>query len=183
MLAYVFWHYPQPATPIDGYENSMTALHTTLREGAIPGFARSATYRVNGVPWANAGSDAYEDWYLVDDWTAIGDLNEAAVAGARKAPHDRVVAGYASGAGAIYSLRAGGGALEPVRAATWLGKPHGMAYPEFDALMAPLVAAGASLWRRQLVLGPGPQFCLTAAEAAALPTLLEGRTVQATALP
>jgi hypothetical protein len=182
VLAYIFWHHPQPAAPIDAYENSLTTLHETLREGAIPGFAGSATYRVNGLPWINAGADAYEDWYLVDEWSAIEDLNEAAVAGARKTPHDRAAAAYASGAGAIYHLRAGDGALGRVRVATWLAKPQGMHYPEFDALLAPLVTAGASLWRRQLVLGPGPEFCLAAGEATALPAALDGRTVQATAL-
>src|SRR5207253_6612299 len=44
----------------------------------------------------------YEDWYFVDDFTALGALNEAAVTVARKDPHDTVAKLAGGGAGGVY---------------------------------------------------------------------------------
>jgi hypothetical protein len=182
MLAYVFWHYPRQGADAASYEASLTSLHGALRGGGIAGFRNSATYRVSRLPWLNAPGVAYEDWYLVDDWAALGVLNEAAIAGARKAPHDGAAAAYAAGAGAIYHLRAGDGDLAAAHVAHWLAKPKGMAYGEFDALLEPLVAGGASLWRRQMVLGPSPEFCLTNAGPVEFSAPLEANAMRGTAL-
>ena len=125
--------------------------------------------RLGGASWANEGSAAYEDWYLVRDMAALAPLNEAAVSGPRKAPHDAVARLAAAGTAGLYGLQLGA-PLEPPRAAAWFGKPSGMTYASLFALLEPIVSgAGGALWMRQMVLGPTPEFCLQSARPAALP--------------
>jgi len=90
-------------------------------------------------------------------------FNEAAVAGAHKTPHDRTAHAAAGGAGGLYRFQ--GGALDPgdASAAAWLGKPDGMGYAAFEARLRGWTdGARVGLWRRQMVLGPAPEFCLLA---------------------
>ncbi|HEU5217117.1 MAG TPA: hypothetical protein VFU23_00560 [Gemmatimonadales bacterium] len=100
---------------------------------------------------------------------ALVPLNEAAVTGPRKAPHDAVARLAAGGAAGLYGLRAGA-PLVPPGAAAWFGKPAGMSYAALDELLGPIASAGnAALWMRQMVLGPTPEFCLQTMTAVDLP--------------
>jgi hypothetical protein len=79
-----------------------------------------------------------------------------------------------TGAGALYGLRRGDPESVAQPCATWLSKPAGMPYAEFDERMAALLdAPGASLWQRQLVLGPTPEFCLISPTPLELPVPAE----------
>ena len=49
-----------------------------------------------------------------------------------------------------------------------------MTYPQLDAAVRDLVAEGACLWMRYMVLGPTPEFCLQSGEELALPEPLVG---------
>jgi hypothetical protein len=51
-----------------------------------------------------------------------------------------------------------------------------MPYEELAALLASEVPAG-SLWQRQMILGPGAEFCLAAPTAASLPADLRPRAI------
>jgi hypothetical protein len=168
MLAYVFWHWPTREVDRARYLDAQRAFHRALAAAPSPGLRGSRVRAVSGAPWV-PGPEAFEDWYLVDDFAALGALNDAAVAGARRAPHDGVARLADGGAGGLYrQLTAGGpGAVTRV---TWLSKPAGMAYPDFLARMP----AGVELWQRQLVLGPAPEFCL---HREAPPPGLEGLTL------
>lgn len=171
-LAYVFWHWRQSTVaPID-YESRQRAFHSALASAPAEGFVASFSVALSGAPWAAAGGDAYEDWYLVRDWSALGALNEAAVSAGRARPHDAAAAVVADGAGGLYALRLG--ATEPgPRCAHWFGKPPGMRYDELLRLLAPVVErAEGVLWMRQMVLGPAPEFCLHAGAPVALPAPL-----------
>ena len=169
MLAYVFWHWPQAHTDIGEYEARQRAFHAALAAGPAHGFRWSFTAGVSGAPWAAAGADAYEDWYAVDDFAALGTLNDAAVSGSRLAPHDAAAAAVAGGAGGVYGLRAGTAVRAP-QFAHWFGKPAGMSYHELFAQLTPVVdRAQAALWMRQMVLGPAREFCLHAATPLSLP--------------
>jgi hypothetical protein len=152
MLAYVFWHWPAPALAREAYVARLLAFHRALRAAPPPGFRGSRVLAVEGAPWAPAAA-AYEDWYLVDDFAALGALNEAAVTAARREPHDGVARLAGGGAGGVYRRLSTGGAVPPV--VHWASKPAGEGYPSF---LARLPAAEA--WQRQLVLGPAPEFCL-----------------------
>jgi hypothetical protein len=167
MLAYVFWHWPQPGAA--AYEASLGRFHRALAADAPDGFISSASFRVAHAPWL-AAAPAYEDWYLITDFDALGNLNEAAVEGARAAAHGDIASSAAGGTGGLYRAVAGQGSLSPVRAAVWMSKPAGMRYPEFFAALAEWTSRpGATLWQRQLTLGPAAEFCLHASEAYTLP--------------
>jgi hypothetical protein len=98
---------------------------------------------------------AFEDWYLVEDFTALGALEQAAVRGRALEPHDRAAGMALGGAGGLYGLLRQGENPAPDRAA-WFGKPPGVRYPDFLAEVRE-----GELWQRKLVLGPAPEFCLT----------------------
>jgi hypothetical protein len=169
MLAYVFWHWKQPDIATEEYESRQRAFHTALSSAPPPGFLHSFCAALTGAPWALEGGQAYEDWYYVDNFAALGELNEAAVAGRRAGPHDAAAAIAAGGAGGLYSLRLGSVSGLP-RYAHWFGKPNNMEYQELFAELAPIVEqTRGRLWMRQLVLGPAREFCLHAATPVPLP--------------
>jgi hypothetical protein len=102
-LAYVFAHAPGAATSREEYVAGLQQFHDALAAAPPNGFLDSWVWHVAEA--APAGS--FEDWYLVEDWTALGALNAAAVTGARKAPHDAVAPLAGAGAGGIYALAYG----------------------------------------------------------------------------
>ena len=153
MLAYVFWHRSVAGTEPALYERALVKFHAALASAPPPGFHRSWAFRLVSIPWL-AGATGYEDWYFVDDFAALGELNEAAVAASRKAPHDAVARLTAQGTGGVYRLVAGEPLPEEVEAAAWLSKPAGKPDAEF------LAALGGTVWQRQMTLGPTPEFCL-----------------------
>jgi len=166
-LAYVFWHWPSSEVAAVEYESRQRAFHAALRDAPPRGFRRSMTHAVDHVPWSADGVAAYEDWYLVDDFAALGLLNEAAVSASRRAPHDSAAAHAAGGTAALLGLRLGRAMTNPT-VATWFAKPSGMSY---ETLLAQLTAEFATfdggLWMRQMTLGPGNEFCLLGAPHAA----------------
>ena len=141
MLAYLFWHRPAESVDADRYEQRLRSFHERLYADPPAGFRGSAAFRVD---------DGYEDWYLIDDWTALGVLNDAAI-DARHAPdHDAVAGLAAGGAGAVYRHITGDLGLADGGRADWSHKrPDTGPDPAEEAL-----------WQRQLVLGPAPEFCL-----------------------
>ena len=68
-----------------GYGGSMFAFHAALGAAPPSGVLGSFSVSLSHAPWAAGGGDAYEDWYLVQDFSALGLLNEAAVTASRAA--------------------------------------------------------------------------------------------------
>jgi hypothetical protein len=163
VLAYVFWHWPREGTSPDRYAENLVAFHRALAASPPPGFRGSRVLELDGAPWCpvSGALRPLEDWYFVDDFTALGALNEAAVSGARRAPHDGAARLAAGGAGGVYR-RLGDGPLLDSGPARWFGKPADAPYPAF---LAALPQSGAEVWQRQLVLGPAPEFCVLGGEA------------------
>jgi hypothetical protein len=109
----------------------------------------------------------------VQDFGALGALNEGAVSASRAAPHEAAAALARDGAGGVYRLRSGA-ALRTPTYAHWLAKPDGMPYSELFAQLAPVVdRARGALWMRQMVLGPAREFCVHAASPVSLPASLD----------
>ena len=160
MLAYVFFHRPAPGVEAPVYEEALRRFHSSLTVAPPPGFIGSSTYRVGG---------GYADWYLVDSSAALEVLNEAAVSGARSASHDAVAHMASDGAGKLLARVSGdtpGGAGFEMR----FSKPTGMAYLDLYQRLKPWTdRAEVSLWRRMMVLGPPPEFCLLAPSEVHLP--------------
>jgi hypothetical protein len=200
VLAYLFWHRPQARSGAEAYEQALLAFHRSLHRAPPAGLCGSATFRLAELPWLatpaaaqdeNApapaqglqpgGSDGgYEDWYLVEDYAALGVLGEAAVGRGHRSSHDEAARRSGAGAGGLYCMVEGehGAALASIaaaRLAIWVILATG---PK-QGVLGELLGDGmdprhASLWRRQLVLGPAPEFCLLAGEppAGAAPTRL-----------
>lgn len=159
MLAYVFWHWPRQEIQLPEYEARLREFHESLWAHSPDGFLQSASFHIEGAPWTPV-VDAYEDWYLIEDFAALGILNEASIAGARKEPHDSAARLAAGGVGGVYRMLFGKTNPFEARLAQWFSKPAGMTYMDLRSKVAHLEEADNSLWQRQLVLGPAPEFCL-----------------------
>ena len=168
MLAYVFWHVRAPTVERPDYEARLTAFHAALRAGAPAGLGPTATVGLDAIPWLG-GDAGYEDWYLVDDFAALGTLNVAAVTGARQPPHDAAAAGARRGVAGIMGHVAGPLLPADPRWAAWLQKPAGMGYEDFHAALAGVVGDAAAAWQRQMTLGPADEYCVLADAELALP--------------
>ncbi len=180
MLAYVFWHRPRDLAASDAYERAQLAFHRSLAQGPPVGFHGSAVFRVHELPWPwsavsaqarlpDDGAGGYEDWYLVDDFTALGILNEAAVGRGHRTPHDAIARRFREGAGALYGLLEGPRppGLAEATLAVWVSRPPGGEQCGLGELLGDgMDPERASLWRRQLVLGPAPEYCLLSPEPA-----------------
>jgi hypothetical protein len=183
-LAYVFWHWPRPGVSIESYEKRLLSFQSALKS-ANPSLVRAhLSYRVESLPWGPADAPLYEDWYVVKDFAAIGTLNDAAVVPGTKEFHDSVAKDYLSGAGGVFKLIHGSIPLPEARYANWVGKPVGTSYQEYykEATEA-LGDQRADLWRRQMVLGPSPQFCVHSVDALDLPKRFAPLTVRIEVVP
>lgn len=181
MLSYVFWHWSQPTISAQDYTDRLIAFHQSLHNHAFVGFHSSHVFQIPNAPWGPPAQPLYEDWYLVEDFAALGMLNETAVVAANKAPHDQAAQYAADGTAGLYQLYAGD--VNPAHAhiACWFAKPSGMTYKLFFSLVRPLVAEhGGALWQRQMTLGPTPEFCWQAPVAPLLPDTVTGRMLPLT---
>jgi hypothetical protein len=160
VLAYVFSHRPAGGVDVAVYESALTRFHAALASAPPSGFVRSSTFKVG---------DRYSDWYLVDGSAALDVLNAAAVSGARTPAHDAAARMAVDGEGKLYSLVRGEPSTGPgfeIR----FSKPAGVSYADHYERLRPYSGApGVSLWRRMMVLGPPPEFCLIAPSEIELP--------------
>jgi len=160
MLAYVFSHRAAGGVDLSDYEAALGHFHATLASAPPGGFLESTTYRVG---------ERYSDWYLVENSAALDGLNLAAVSGPRTAAHDSAARMAADGVGKLYGL-AGGETAHGPGFEIHFSKPAGMTYADLYERMQPFTAPPkTSLWRRMMVLGPPPEFCLVAPSELELP--------------
>ena len=161
MLAYVFWHWPRPETDGADYRARLGRFHRSLAGSAPAGYRGSRVFSLASAPWAATGRGVsgavLEDWYFIDDFTALGVLNEAAVSAAHRAVHDEAAAHAAGGAAGVYKLCTVRAAAPAI--AVRFGKPPELSYPGLFERIPP----GVELWQRQMTLGPDPEFCALAA--------------------
>jgi hypothetical protein len=102
MLAYVFWHRPADGVAPETYAASIERFHHSLAARPPAGFLRSATFEAPGPNWLGL-EPAFEDWYVVEDFAALGVLNAAAVGRGHLSSHDAIARPCAGpGTGSIY---------------------------------------------------------------------------------
>jgi hypothetical protein len=172
MLAYLSWHRAAPEVDLSAYEQALERFHRSLAHRPPNGFRGSAAFRVKPLPWlppgagsAGAISGGYEDWYLLDDWAAVGVLEEAAVSQGHLTAHDKVASLAGRASGAVYRLIEGGPRLDAADVAVWVTRAPGHENASLSALLGDgMDPAAGGLWRRCLGLGPAPEFCLLACE-------------------
>jgi hypothetical protein len=167
VLAYVFWHRAAAGVEQGAYEQAIGHFHRSLAHRPPEGFAGSACYHAAELPWLG-GCAGYEDWYLVEDFAALGVLNEAAVAHGHRTVHDDLARRSGESAGGLYRVLEGTVQLTEKRVAVWVKRPVGAKPPTFTGLLGDgMDPAHAALLRRQLVLGPAPEYCLLADDSPA----------------
>jgi hypothetical protein len=161
MLAYLFWHRPYPSIDSTKYEGALLQFHHRLAVEASPGFRGSDTFLISPVPWLGDRS-GYEDWCFLDGSWALDPLNGSAAIGRMEAPHHAVAVGMEEGHGGLYALAWGDGSPPLRSAVVWLARPRGIQWrPVLEALRQRI--PGAACWRRQMVLGPAPEFAIIVA--------------------
>ncbi len=164
MLAYVFWHRPADGVEREAYERSLVHFQRSLTARPPHGFRGSACYRALELPWLG-GRAGYEDWYLVDDFAAVGVLNEAVVGRGHRTAHEAAARRSRDGTGGMYRLFEGAPDVADARVAVWVQRPPGASAPGLGALLGDgMDPAHAGLWQRQLALGPAPEHCVLAPE-------------------
>ncbi len=160
MLAYVFSHRPADDVRVAVYEAALRRFHVALASAPPSGFIRSSTFKVG---------DRYCDWYLVESSAALDVLNATAVSGARTPAHDAAARMAVDGVGKLYSLLSG----EPPTGSGFeiqFSKPAGVGYADLYERLRPYSGGpGVSLWRRMMVLGPPPEFCLIVSSQIEMP--------------
>jgi hypothetical protein len=174
VLAYLSWHRPAVGADLSAYERALAQFHHSLAHMPPSGFRGSATFRTQELPWPlpeqDPGQDGwagYEDWYLLDDWAAVGVLEEAAMSPGHVSAHEKVASLSGPVTGAVYRLLEGHPDLLETRVAVWVVPSPEHADPSFAALLGDGMDPAGGLWRRSLGLGPAPEFCLLVAEAPA----------------
>jgi len=180
MLAYLSWHRPASAAQRDAYEQALKRFHASLAHQPPSGFRGSASFRADELPWRGRqdvaddpddGGAGYEDWYLVEDWAALGVLEEAAVARGHTSAHEHVAALAGEATGAVYRLVEGHANLHEARVAAWVVPARGLGRrgrPSLEALLGDGMDPNTgALWRRCLGLGLAPEYCLLAPEVPA----------------
>jgi hypothetical protein len=195
VLAYVYWHRPAASTGRDASsERALERFHRSLAHVRPSGFHRSTVAWVPQLPWEEpqpapgppepgtaegapephpAPDGAYEDWHLVDGWSAIGVLEEAAVSRGHLGAHEAIAAHAGSLTASIYRLIEGQAQLAG-GSCVWVGPaeapaPRGSASRGSARRASPTLASllgdgmeptSDGLWRRCLSLGPAPEYCL-----------------------
>ncbi|HEX4563197.1 MAG TPA: hypothetical protein VH115_01980 [Solirubrobacteraceae bacterium] len=115
----------------------------------------------------------------MEDFAALGVLNESAVARGHRTSHDRAAKGVGRATAGVYRLIEGelssARALAESTEATWVAPAAGAGRAELGAMLGDGAdPRGSSVWQRQLVLGPAPEFCVLSCEdlAGVAPTRL-----------
>jgi hypothetical protein len=170
MLAYIFWHIPASSTDRKDYERLLIDFHQTLAAHPPPGFHTSFIFRTQNSPWIGNGAPAYEDWYIIENSSSLDPLNDFAVSGPRKAPHDLVASLASSGAAGLYRLKSGSiESMKHARHSLWFSKPAISYDAFFTQLRSQTESPQTTLWLRQMVLSAAPEFCLRSAMLQHLP--------------
>jgi hypothetical protein len=158
MLAYVFWHRPFPHVDSTQYEEAIVRFQSELSRQPPPGFISAASFQIEPVPWLG-GQPGYEDWCLLQGSWAMDALNAFAVAGQMQASHDPLAAQMGEGHGGLYTHVWGETPPSPQSTIHWLTRPRGIQWRSvLDGLRGDWPPA--NVWRRQMVLGPGPEFAV-----------------------
>ncbi len=159
MTAYVFWHRPFAESDPGTNEDALVAFHRDLAKRTGDGFLGSATYRISETPWLD-GVAGYEDWNFVESSAALDPLNKMAVAPDMWDVHAGISSKTEIGHGGIYYHLFGEDDPKELQRTAWLKRPRGIRYEAPLREIVGQVEGPVSVWRKQMVLGPGFEFAV-----------------------
>jgi hypothetical protein len=161
MIGYVFWHQKIDSVTTGDYEKTLKEFHEKLAQAGIRGYLGSVSLKIEGAHWMGSKKSGYEDWYYMTDSGVIDILNHGSVSGKMMPIHNNA-AGLATGMHAgLYQLKSSSARHKESPWCIWLSKPAGMSYDDFNSMISATVPANSiDYWRRQMVLGPTPEFCI-----------------------
>ena len=161
MIGYVFWHQKVDSVTSSIYENGLKNFHSNLANAGIRGYLGSISFRVEGAYWVGAKKTGYEDWYYLTDSGVIDILNHGDSFGKMMAIHNNG-ASLATGMHAgLYQLKSSSAKHRESTWVVWFSKPGGMSDEDFNRLISSTVHPNnIDFWKRQMVLGPTPEFCI-----------------------
>ncbi|MCH8240892.1 MAG: hypothetical protein IIB62_12780, partial [Proteobacteria bacterium] len=157
--AYLFWHQPFSDISHVAYEDALVAFHRELAKRTCDGFQGSATYRISETPWLD-GIPAYEDWNFVESSASLDPLNKMAVAPDMWDIHAGISSKTDIGHGGIYYHVLGVADPKALTRTAWLKRPRGIRYEGPLKEITDQVTGPVSVWRKQMVLGPGFEFAV-----------------------
>src|SRR5207302_2718019 len=126
MLAYTFWHWPREGA--SEYERHLGEFFQALEAEKPPGYLGGLSMRHGAAAWLPG--PAYLDWYRISGFADLGTLNDGAVSGSRRAPHDDVAAMAGGGAGGGVGAPQGPAGLGRRGGAARVRQPAGDRYAE-----------------------------------------------------
>jgi hypothetical protein len=171
MLAYLSWHRSAGGVEQLAYEQALERFHRSLARRPPSGFRGSTSFRLSEPDWPPVAGGplarvGYEDWYLLEDWSAVGVLEEAVVSRGHLTAHDRIAKLAATATGSVYRLVEGCARLDVASVVVWVARAPGHQDPSLAALLGDgMEPERGGLWRRCLGLGPAPEFCLLVGDA------------------
>ena len=159
MFSYVFWHTRSDTASQEIYELNLLAFYDALKRVECPGVQHTATFRISSLPWSKQQS-GYEDWAVIEGTGVLEDLNQKAIQGSMERPHTQIARLMDGGNGGVYYHL--WGELEPYRAnrAQWLTRQRGIQFRQPLKKITDSARVPVSVWRRFMVLGPGPEFII-----------------------
>jgi hypothetical protein len=157
-LAYVFFHRPRRTVGRKEYERALAEFHIRLARSPTRGFRENAALRLPQAPWAETvRRPLYLDWYTLDGFGALDPIRDVAYRPPWDRFHRAIARRAADGWGALYA--SGGSARPPDlgEQLVWFSSEALPVIPWGKPLRAG--PSQGTLWRRQLALGPSPEFC------------------------
>ncbi|MGA8664003.1 MAG: hypothetical protein WB809_02900 [Thermoplasmata archaeon] len=158
-LAYAFYHRPRAGVGRARYERTLLGFLDELARSPTPGFRGSAAFRLPRAPWAvHPERPLYVDWYVFSGFGDLGPVRDVAYRRPWVEFHRAIASLFGEGWGSIYAAR---GRVDPPIApacVAWFDAPSGRGAAVLRRWREEGPPAGA-LWRRQLALGPSPEYC------------------------
>jgi hypothetical protein len=160
-LAYVFFHRPRGGVTPPQYARALVRFHSALARARPTGFRESAALWCGRAPWKEGRiRPIYLDWYVLDGFHALDPIRAVAYRPPWVRLHRAIARRSSDGWGSLYATA--GPAQVPGRADRLRWFSSSPATKDWLRRSPPGGPAGGTLWRRQLALGPAPEFCWAA---------------------
>lgn len=183
MIAYVFWHQKREHVRADEYEQALMDFQAMLLKAEVPGYLGGVVSKIEGAHWMPSEKGGYEDWYFLSGSEVLDRLNRMAVSGDRKDPHSAATKMAVNMHAGLYQLWQSDAHFTDSEWSAWFSRPPSMTYEEmYEEICRYLPHCAGDLWRRQMVLGPTPEYCLMSTSRADMseffkPIIVKRKTV------